>query len=77
MMRKTGTFLISILLLLGIASFQGCIYLVIGSIGAVGGYVVSPDTVEGTIERDFEEVWQATSDVPWITTRVALGAYAA
>ena len=38
----------------------------IGSIGAVGGYIVSPDTVEGTIERDFDEVWHATFDVAGI-----------
>ena len=26
---------------------SGCVYLVVGGIGALGGYVVSPDTVEG------------------------------
>ena len=41
----------------------GCVYLVVGSIGAVGGYVVSPDTVEGTIEKDFEDAWAGAVEV--------------
>lgn len=51
------------MLLFAVLSFQGCFYLVIGSIGAVGGYVVSPDTVQGTVERDLEEVWEASFNV--------------
>jgi len=38
-------------------SFSGCIYLVVGGIGAVGGYIVSPDTVEGISDSEIEEVW--------------------
>ncbi len=36
---------------------SGCIYLVVGGIGAVGGYIVSPDTVEGITENDADMVW--------------------
>jgi len=36
---------------------SGCIYLVVGGIGAVGGYIVSPDTVEGITENDVVIVW--------------------
>jgi hypothetical protein len=36
---------------------SGCIYIVVGGIGAVGGYIVSPDTVEGITENDKELVW--------------------
>lgn len=36
---------------------SGCIYLVVGGIGAVGGYIVSPDTVEGLTENDAAVVW--------------------
>ena len=51
----------------GIFSAQGCVYLVVGSVGAIGGYVVSPDTVEGTVERDFQEVWDSSfrSSILW------------
>ena len=44
-------------------SFSGCVYLIIGGIGALGGYVVSPDTVEGTTDRDMDSVWEAAHDV--------------
>jgi len=36
---------------------SGCIYLVVGGIGAVGGYIVSPDTVEGLTSNDTAVVW--------------------
>lgn len=41
----------------------GCVYLVIGSVGAVGGYVVSPDTVEGITTYDQVTIWDAAIDV--------------
>ena len=31
--------------------------MVVGGIGAVGGYIVSPDTVEGITENDADIVW--------------------
>ncbi len=41
-------------------SLSGCVYLVVGSVGALGGYVVSPDTVEGVLTgSDYQEVWDA------------------
>ena len=44
-------------------SLTGCVYLVVGSLGALGGYVVSPDTVEGTTEHGQIEVWDAAYEV--------------
>ena len=44
-------------------SASGCFYLVLGGLGAVGGYAVSPDTVEGTSDRDSKEVWDAAVTV--------------
>jgi len=41
-------------------SLSGCIYLVVGGIGAVGGYIVSPDTVEGITVTDVAIVWDTT-----------------
>lgn len=44
-------------------SIQGCVYLVVGGIGAVGGYIVSPDTVEGITENDSITVWETAYEV--------------
>ena len=42
----------------------GCVYLVVGGVGALGGYVVSPDTVEGLLTgHDSEDVWNAVVEV--------------
>jgi hypothetical protein len=46
-----------------ILSLNGCIYLVVGGIGAVGGYIVSPDTVEGITEHDTMNAWDAAVEV--------------
>ena len=53
------------LLLLGpiLCLLTGCVYLVIGGLGAVGGYVVSPDTVEGVTGHDAVSVFDAAIDV--------------
>jgi hypothetical protein len=45
-------------------ALNGCIYMVVGGVGALGGYVISPDTVEGMIGgKDQAEVWEAVVDV--------------
>lgn len=45
---------------------SGCVYLVVGGIGALGGYVVSPDTVEGIVSCESDEVWDMVEDVAGI-----------
>ncbi len=46
------------------ASLTGCVYLVVGSVGALGGYVVSPDTVEGKITGyELGQVREAASSI--------------
>lgn len=42
---------------------SGCVYLAVASVGALGGYVISPDTVEGIVARSQEEVWDAAYDI--------------
>ncbi len=42
---------------------NGCIYLAIGGVGALGGYIASPDTVEGLAESDTEQVWDTAVEV--------------
>ena len=50
--------------------FNGCVYLVIGSVGALGGYAISSDTVQGTVEKDIHEVWDAAESVSNIMGRI-------
>jgi len=52
-----------ILMLSVLLCLHGCVYLVVGGIGAVGGYVVSPDTVEGITENDSLAVWDTTVEI--------------
>lgn len=42
---------------------SGCIYLVVGGVGALGGYIVSPDTVEGVADAELSTVWGTARDV--------------
>jgi hypothetical protein len=55
--------LVTALLIPLLLSSSGCIYLVVGGIGAVGGYIVSPDTVEGITENSPDEVWDAAIEI--------------
>lgn len=52
-----------ILMLPVLLSLSGCVYLVVGGIGALGGYVVSPDTVEGLTTNDQATVWETSMEV--------------
>ena len=55
--HKTQAFILAVLLAF---STSGCVMLVVGAAGVVGGYVISPDTVEGSIGRSMEETWTDT-----------------
>ena len=51
-------------LFFSLMSFSGCVYLVIGSFAALGGYVISPDTVEGIVSnKDQNEVWDSAIQI--------------
>jgi len=43
----------------------GCVPLWVGAgvVGVVGGYSVSPDTVEGTVPYALEEVWDTAKEI--------------
>lgn len=51
-------------------SMTGCVYFVLGGVAAVGGYAVSPDTIQGETEKDYDEVWEAAVDVATIMGKV-------
>ena len=55
--------LLAVSVLLASSCLSGCFYLILGSLGAVGGYAVSPDTVAGMSRRDAEEVFDAAYTV--------------
>ncbi len=42
---------------------SGCVYLAIGGVGALGGYIASPDTVEGLAESGTDQVWDTAVEV--------------
>jgi hypothetical protein len=54
--------LVIALLVPSLCLLSGCIYLVVGGIGAVGGYIISPDTVEGITDNDAAVVWDTAVD---------------
>jgi len=42
---------------------SGCVFLVVGSVGAVGGYAISRDTFEGVSSKGQEEILTAAHKV--------------
>ncbi len=57
----------NIFLLLAVSAFclfsSGCIYVLAGGLGAVGGYAISPDTVEGESESSYDAAWDSAVDI--------------
>ena len=51
------------LFLLASLTLNGCVWLVVGGVGALGGYVVSPDTVEGVTGNSSEELYESAVKV--------------
>jgi hypothetical protein len=66
--QKTFAFILATLLAF---STSGCIMLAVGAAGVVGGYVISPDTVEGSIARSLDETWTSAKEITGIMGRVA------
>ena len=44
-------------------SASGCFYLVLSGVAAAGGYAVSPDTIQGETEKDYDQTWDAAVEV--------------
>ena len=63
--RKTLFPLVCVLAL--ISATSGCIPLLVGAgVGVVGGYVISPDTVEGQVTRSLQETYDAAKQITGI-----------
>ncbi|MFA5038551.1 MAG: DUF3568 family protein [Candidatus Omnitrophota bacterium] len=41
----------------------GCVWLVVGGIGAVGGYAVTRDTIQGEYDAKFADAWKSAQTV--------------
>ena len=48
----------------------GCVFVVLGSVAAVGGYVISPDTVEGLTKKSEKAVWNSAVEILSIMGKV-------
>jgi hypothetical protein len=42
---------------------SSCIYVIAGGVGALGGYAVSPDTVEGESDTSYDTAWDSATEV--------------
>ena len=62
-MKKTFSSAMGVFLLITALSLSGCFYIVLGGVAAAGGYAVSQDTIQGEIDEDFEDVWEAAIDI--------------
>jgi len=59
-MKRLSLFLILCIFV----SISGCAPLIIGgAVGAVGGYAISKDSVEGATDKSYDSLWQAALTV--------------
>lgn len=58
------------LLAVAVMSLSGCIYLAVGGLGALGGYAISPDTVEGEMQVSYDTAWEKSVEVISIMGRI-------
>ncbi len=42
---------------------SGCVFLVAGTLGAIGGYAISRDTIQGDYDVTYAEAWDAATEV--------------
>lgn len=61
MIRNSLIFFIGVLILVFL--FSGCIYVLVGSVSALGGYAISRDTIQGEIDRTYSRLWDSSIKV--------------
>ncbi len=44
-------------------SLSGCFFLIASTVGAVGGYAITRDTIQGEYDVSYKEIWRASLDV--------------
>ncbi len=61
-LRQKNMFLVVLMLIFSLST-SGCVYVIAGGLGALGGYAISPDTVEGDEEVDYDTLWDSAVEV--------------
>lgn len=46
-------------LFLSLIALSGCVFVVAGTLGAVGGYAVTRDTIQGEYDASYQRAWKA------------------
>lgn len=54
---------LTLFLCLTLALLSGCVYVVVGSLGALGGYAVTRDTIQGEYDAPYADAWKSAVDV--------------
>jgi hypothetical protein len=60
---KNRTWLSLVVLGVSTVFLSGCVWLVVGGVGAVGGYAVTRDTIQGEYDAKFIDAWRAAQSV--------------
>ncbi|MEK7849967.1 MAG: DUF3568 family protein, partial [Candidatus Omnitrophota bacterium] len=54
-------------------NLSGCVFIVAGTIGAVGGYAITRDTIQGEYDAKFDDAWKSALEtcnaLGFITTK--------
>ncbi len=61
-MYKNKKIILGAAILSSFLLFSGCALFLVGA-GITGGYAISKDTIEGTMEKPIDRVWKASHDV--------------
>ena len=71
-MKTKNVFLLPVLFA-ALLSLSGCIFIIAGTVGAVGGYAVTRDTIQGEYDARFDDAWKSSLEtcntLGYITTK--------
>ena len=68
-MIKTKLSIVPVFLLVLVCS--GCVPLIVGgAVGALGGYAISKDTIQGETDKDYDTLWNAAKLVAKIKGKI-------
>jgi len=60
---KCKTIMMGLFLCLALPVLSGCIYVIAGTVGALGGYAITKDTIQGDYDAKFSNAWKAAIEV--------------
>lgn len=60
---RSGKLTLATLLVAGLMSLNGCIFVIAGTVGAVGGYAITSDTIQGEYDARYSTAWKSAVDV--------------